>query len=309
MSSEFCKVVRPTQFNEELSQLYNILQLVNAISSAVSITTNLIVILAIYKCHSLRSPSFVMIFSLSIADFGVGSIVQPLYIALGLAESRNSENGEFCYLLTIYTAAVICLSGLSFFIMTFISIDRFLAICLCMKYKRIVTTKRTVAVSVILGLSAFVWAVVVVSKPKLRYVFSMILMPVCLIVTSFNYLNIMRILRKQQKIFRNFSSSASTAVSGISTQPALENQSRNTASNERYKRVLYTMIYIYCAFVVSYLPYFCYLFAVSNLGLSVSIARARHLTATLIFFRSSVTPSMYFWRITNIRKAIWKLLY
>lgn len=305
MISSFCENVRLTTFTEELFPLYDVLYLINAVSSAISITTNLMVILAIFNCNSLRSPSFIMIFTLGVTDFGVGSIVQPLYIALRLAETNTGESGEHCYLAVVYTVAVISLSGLSFFIMTLISIDRFLAICLCMKYKLVVTTKRTIAVTIVLAMTALAWSVLVIFSKKSRYVFSMFLMPACLFITSFNYLNIIRILKKQQKKFRNFSTSASTAVTATELQVE---QTRNKF-NGRYKRVLYTMIFIYIAFVLSYLPYLCYLFAVYSMGPSVPIIQARHITATIIFLRSSVSPLLYFWRIKNIRKAIWKLLY
>ena len=302
--SSFCHdLVELMKFTDELRSLYLVLYVVNALSSAVSTITNIMVILAVQRTASLRSPSFIMIFTLAITDLGVGLIVQPLYIAARIAETGDSKD-EYCLLSMAYRVAVVCLSGLSFFIMTLISIDRFLAIHLCMKYRLIVTTKRTILVSLLLGIVAAVWALTVVFSPKSPYILSMFVVPVCLVTTSFNYLNINRILKKQQNKFQFNSTSIALSSSSGGTRMETVN-----TSNGRYRRVLQTMIYVYIAFVVCYLPYLCYLFALLSVGQSVSVQRARHLTATIIFLKSSISPALYFWRIANIRKAVWKLFY
>ena len=294
MNETFCGgVVQPIQLTDELRSTYIALCAVNAVLSIVGTIANVAIILAIRRTSSVGSPSLVLIITLAVSDLGVGLVAQPLYIAARVAELSSSSD-NYCSLSIAYRVAVVCLSGLSFLIMTAISFDRFLAICLCMEYRAKVTRKRTIAAVILLVTVAAIWAITVVFSPTTPYYLSLFLMPFCILITSLNYLNIHRMLKQQQRQLRK--------LEHIDMEQR-ESQ-RQTLYIDRYKAILNTMMFIYAAFLLCYLPYLCYLFAVSSLGQTLGTLRARHVTATIIFLNSCLNPALYFWRIPEIRQTV-----
>ena len=82
-----------------------------------------------------------MLLSLAVSDIVVGLLVQPLYIAWKLSSSYSLRAP-----LNITAVAYVYAS---FFSVVAISVDRFLAIRLHLRYQELVTLKRAVAVAVI----------------------------------------------------------------------------------------------------------------------------------------------------------------
>lgn len=299
MNTTYCNgVLRPIPFTADLRSLYITLCIVNGFFSVIITVTNALIVLSMHKAASIRgSPSFLLIFTLALSDLGVGLIAEPLYIAARVAELQNST-GMFCPLSVAYNVAVVCLSGFSFLIITAISFDRFLAICLCMKYRSTVTRKRTTTAAVILMVIASLWAVSVAFSLTLTFYLSLFIMPSCIFVTTFNYLNISRMLKKQGKKFHEM---------GTENNQEIRIQ-KDAVDFDRYKHILNTVMFIYVAFLVSYLPYFSYLIARRLLGDTLVIHTARHVTASIIFLNSCLNPAFYFWRIPEIRKAVIRLV-
>ncbi|XP_078344045.1 trace amine-associated receptor 13c-like [Oculina patagonica] len=95
----------------------------------ISIAGNSLVLAAIKRTSSLRSPSIIFIGSLAISDLVVGFIVQPLFIA---RELTNLDLVKYVLETTAYGAC-----GFSLFIMTAISVDRFVALHYHMRYPSI----------------------------------------------------------------------------------------------------------------------------------------------------------------------------
>ncbi|XP_020917750.1 adenosine receptor A3-like [Exaiptasia diaphana] len=105
---------------------------INAFSGLLATVLNLLIIATFIKTPSLRTPSNILILSLAIADFGVGAFAEPSYSLV----------------LLVNTSAVT---------ITAITVDRFLALHLHLRYQELVTTKR---ISVVIPYGAVAGTVV-----------------------------------------------------------------------------------------------------------------------------------------------------
>ena len=91
-------------------------------------------------------------------DLGVGLVVQPLYISVIaeiLSKDSVSSNDSECNTKIAFLVLGTFLTSASFFIVSAISFDRFLAITLHLRYREIVTERKvTITISVLWALSA-----------------------------------------------------------------------------------------------------------------------------------------------------------
>ena len=123
----------------------------NAFLCYTTIMLNIITIHAVRKTSSMPKPLKIILLSLAVSDLGVGLVVQPLYITRLLIQSTlNTANSavDKSTSLAFLTLAKF-LSFASCFVVTALSIDRFLAVHLHLRYKELVTRKRVVAVVIL----------------------------------------------------------------------------------------------------------------------------------------------------------------
>ena len=118
----------------------------NGFLSYTAIVLNIITIQALRKTSSLPKTLKTLLLSLSISDLGVGLLVQPLYVAfLAMEITKNSKNTD--NIIAAYWAIPNSLFVFpSFFGVFAITVDRFLAIHLNLRYQELVTQKRVVTV-------------------------------------------------------------------------------------------------------------------------------------------------------------------
>lgn len=123
-----------------------VVSLINGLSSTVSIISNSLVLVAIFKTPSLHTPNNVFLFSLSATDFATGFIVQPLFIIdiSPLPKSFSRPYLSFCYKFFF---------AVSLLTLLMIALDRFLALYWHMRYPVKVTFDRARAVVVVNWLS------------------------------------------------------------------------------------------------------------------------------------------------------------
>ena len=119
----------------------------NAFLCLTTIVLNIITIQALRKTSSLPKTLKTLLLSLAVSDLGVGLLVQPLYVAILVMEIDQNTNGTAYY--SVYKAYLILkkvsvlASHLGVFALTS---NRFLAIQLHLRYQKLVTHKRVVAV-------------------------------------------------------------------------------------------------------------------------------------------------------------------
>ena len=215
----------------------------NSFLSSTAILLNIITIQALRKTPSLSKPLKTLLLSLAVSDLGVGFLVQPTYIALLIMKiEQNADNGAFY---TIYDAFCIqsyLFSFASFFGVVALTIDRFLAIHLHLRYQELVTHKRVVAVvssvwvlSTLIALLALKWIRI------LAYILATIHI-VCYIATGLFYCKIYAVIRHHANQMYTLQQSA---------------QNEDVANVARLRKTAVATFYVYLVFLVCYLPIFC----------------------------------------------------
>ena len=116
---------------------------------------NIVTFYAIRKTQSLPKTTKTLLLSLVVSDVGVGLFVQPFYTSLLV--SWLQRNSPSCLTYRMFNNVGLFFSQASFAGVVAVSVDRFLAVNLHLRYKELVTHKRVLAVVISIWVfSAFV---------------------------------------------------------------------------------------------------------------------------------------------------------
>ena len=122
------------------------------VNISVSITAflgNTLILVALKNESSLHPPSKLLYRNLAITDLCVGLIAEPVYVAYFMSVLRDKWDICFyAHVLSFFTCYVF--SAVSLFTLAVISVDRLLALLLGLRYRQVVTLKRTL-VTLIVG--------------------------------------------------------------------------------------------------------------------------------------------------------------
>jgi len=265
----------------------------NGLSAFTAIMSNVLTIHAIRKTSSLPTPLKTLLLSLAVSDLGVGLLVQPLQIASLVSRLSPTYNippkvlNSITFLL-IYT---------SFFTVVAISVDRFLAIHLHLRYQELVTPERVVAVVIsIWVLSSFLssmWLWPLFDTAERVYI---IIYGLCFICGAIVYCRIYLSVRRH-----------TNQIEVLQVQQELQNGEMTNVARRRKSAV--STFYVYFVFLVCYLPMYC-LVIVDMFSPSSSRFRrgSRLYLQTLMFLNSSLNPVIYCWKMRHIRHTILETL-
>jgi len=249
---------------------------------------NILTIMALKKTKVLPKTLKTLLMSLAVSDLGVGLVVQPLKVA--------SQTSGFKDLIKAYNTTAFLLCNASFFGVIALTVDRFLAIHLHLRYQEFVTRKRVVTtVALIWTLSTFfsLWDL---WHTHIHNIISAIIPPICLITTALFYCKIYAAVRRHRK-----------DIHVLHLQQKA--QDRKVVSNaERIRKSSVGTFYVYILFLVCYLPYICinYIYIIS--GTNSLLKATENYSLTLMFLNSSLNPLVYCWKMKEIRHAIMELL-
>ena len=290
MSSQLCQNVSSSVlFAAKLQSTYIAEIVIKGVCSFVAVAGNLVMILAFLR-NSLRTPSFLLLCSLSISDLGVGLICQPLYIALRVAETKVDRELS-CKLSIAYSSFTGCLATLSFLTITAISFDRFLAVHLGLKYRGAVK----VAIFV-LWLVAMMLGMTYALNSSIFFPLIIGIICLCLTFATFNYLAIARKL---------YAHNAQMQAHNLDVKDGKQCHSFNLG---QYKKTLKSMLYVYGAFLMCYLPYLCCVITMKSIGSSSTVYSVYLVTVAILLANSAINPFLYYWRITELREAVRRML-
>lgn len=250
----------------------------------ISIAGNSLVLAAIKRTSSLRSPSIIFICSLAVSDLVVGLIVQPLFIA---RELTNLDLVKYVLETTAYGAC-----GFSLFIITAISVDRFVALHYHMRYPSIVTATRAIYLTTSVFLINFL-ASIIYFWNRMVYLFIMATgICICLLTSVAFYIRIYQIVRRHQ-------------IQIHTLQQAVKRPDATTTVNmaQLKKSVVNTFVF-FIVIVVCYFPKVISL-AIYNLSFK-NWTISWKFANTAIFLNSSINPILYCWRLRDLRMAVLK---
>ena len=271
--------------------LHGQLTFIAVLNSSLSITAflgNALILVALHKESSLHPPSKLLLRSLATTDLCVGLISLPLFVTYCM--SIVSEQWNMCRYASaasFTTANIFC--GVSVLTLTAISVDRLLALLLGLRYRQVVTLKRTYVIVIMFWVVSTLISAMQFWNPLITLWSGIIATSLCLVTSIFSYSKIFFTLRHHQN-----------QVQGHVQQLNQTNQ-LNIA---RYKKAVSIAIWLQLAMVACYLPYGVVTVLVPNNGQSSSVYYAWRYASTLVYFNSSLNPIFYCWKIEEIRQAV-----
>ena len=114
----------------------------NSFLSCTTVILNIVTIHAIRKTALLPKPLRTLLLSLAASDVGVGLLVQPLYISAVVSGLKRKRIDCISYKGLYVVINLFCVSSLLNIVT--ISVDRFLAVRLHLRYQELVTHKRVI---------------------------------------------------------------------------------------------------------------------------------------------------------------------
>ena len=117
----------------------------NALLIPICITGNVLVLAAVWRNPSLRTPSTILLCSLAVSDLFVGILAPPVNIAIALTPLPRSSSYPRLSQARIFLIIQLCRVSLE--TMTAISVDQYLALRYHMGYSNLMTSKRATCVS------------------------------------------------------------------------------------------------------------------------------------------------------------------
>ena len=272
--------------------LFSFLGISSVVSAIFTVLANALILHALKRCQTLHAPTKALFCSLAFSDLGVGIVVYPLFAAYCFASIFNNIE-LFCAIRGPYTIAAYCFGSVSFLTMTAISLDRFYAFSLRLRYGHLVTFKRVVLL--LAGCWAFglIWPYSWLVNAKIANTLAALIIVSCAVITSISYIKITIGIRRHRR-----------QIQKQQTIQALPESSGNQFRVNQYKKSVNTMILIFCLLIACYLPYFIVVIVTMVTGKNAVSMLAWNITSAFIYLNSLLNPIMYCWRIRELRNGV-----
>ena len=264
---------------------------VNIFLSIATFVGNFLIFVALNKESSLHPPSKLLYRCLATTDLLVGLVTQPLAATYWI--SLVHEHWSLCrYVRDAVYISGFALCGVSLLTLTAISVDRLLALLLGIKYRQIVTLKRTFIITATFWILPVATGSFSISHSRITTWYCIILIPSCSVISVASYTKIFRVLRHRQ----------SQVHGHVQQQP-----SQTTALNvARYWRAVNSALWVQLALVACFVPKLTTLLLVMNYSKTYSsnVVVIDGIAYTLMYFNSTLNPFLYCWKIKEVREAV-----
>ena len=259
--------------------------ILNAPLMLLSIIGNALLLVAIMRTPSIRSPSVIFLCSLAVSDLLVGLVVQPVYIVEQmvktvpkLQEAVGGMGFAGC--------------GVSLWTMTAITVDRFLALHYHLQYPNLMTTSRAIYTIITIWCIITLFSFSTLWSLSIYYFFATFCITICLLVCLVCFIKIYRIARRHQLQIH-----VQQQVVENSTDTHKQQIRQSTKSAKNIFIYFLTMILCYSPFSIVVI-----ISGFTSLDLQV----IRTFPVTVAFMNSSINPFLYCWRMTELRTAVLK---
>jgi len=153
-----------------------------------------------------------------------------------------------------------------------------------LRYRQVVTLKRTYVVAITLWFLQAVFSTMYFWNFLIAFLCGIIFLSLCLIISIFSYTKIFFTLRQHQN--------------------KVQHNQTNQLNIVRYKKALSSAIWLQLTLVACHLPYVVLKALQAKSGLSSYLFHAWIYTATLVFLNSSLNPILYCWKLDEVRQAV-----
>ena len=257
---------------------------VNIFLSITAFLGNFLILVALNKETSLYPPSKLLYRCLATTDLLVGIVTQPLYATYWL--SLVHEHWSLCpYARDAVNISSFALCSVSLLTLTAISVDRLLALLLGIRYRPIVTLKRTRILTATFWIISVASGTFYVTHTRISVLYAIILILSCSVISIASYAKIFHTLSHHQA----------------------EVQDQTTALNtERYRKVVSSALWVQLALVVCYAPKLIILVVkiYRKKTYSSHVLVINGITSILTYFNSTLNPFLYCWKIKEVRQAV-----
>ncbi|XP_020626883.1 melanocortin receptor 4-like [Orbicella faveolata] len=261
------------------------LMVVNTFISITATIGNLLVLVTIWRSPNLHSPSNTLLFGLALSDLCVGIVSEPLHVGFQAVLFNDSSKITSCTLTKVRNLISVFLTVVTLLTVTAMSVDRYLAIYLHLRYEQVVTEKTTRKVLLCLWLISSLPLVMMAfdTMAMTSYLVMALIIAVCLAIISFSWIKIYQVVRHHQ--------------AQIQDQMAVASQSFNMA---RFRNSAVNTMLVLVVVLVCYTP-----FLVSKIFLTVDLNPSSvlfvEITYVFVLLNSSLNPFVYFWRQRDLR--------
>ena len=236
-----------------------------------------------------------LLLSLAASDLGVGLLAHPVFVARLIIQIRqNTSDNAYDTVFAIFADTPV---NATFFSVGAITVDRFLAIHLHLRYQELVTHKRVIAVVISTWvISAFLsllfpevgWDWI---PNRVAGIMFVAIDTVCFITTGFLHYKIYVSVRHH-----------TDQIQALQAQE--EAQKREMKNAVRLRKTALVTFYIYFVFLACYVPIFGVNLARLFYGQTALIWHLRYYVFTLMLFNSSLNPLIYSWKMRHMRHAV-----
>ena len=264
-----------------------------------TIILNIVTIHAIRKTALLPKPLRTLLLSLAASDVGVGVLVQPLYISTLVSRLNQKRIDCISYEGLHVVINFFCASSLLNVVT--ISVDRFLAVHLHLRYQELVTHKSVIAAVISIWLFSAVicsdvfWAPLFIIYQVIR----LVIMTVCFILVVIVYWRIYIVLKRHKN-----------QIQDLQVQEAEQGVQNGDLSN--FLKLRKSALGTFCVcivFLLCYLPsYILFCLFLARPSSLIALHEAWHYTMTLVFLNSSLNPVIYCWKMEPIRRTLMDIM-
>ena len=261
---------------------------VDILLSITAFAGNFLILVALHKESSLHPPSKLLYCCLAITDLLVGLVSLPLCALYWM--SVFQEHWSLCrYIRDAAYITAYVLSLVSLMTMTAISLDRLLALLLGLRYKQIVTLKRTYIIVTTFWVFTLVASLSGFFYHRIIFMYSSLVISFCLVISLASYTKIFCTLRYHQAQVRD--------------QQQL-NQT-NALNLARFRKAVYSALWVQLALVVCYAPLCTVNIVIAHTKkYSFLLFVIYKVAIILLCFNSTLNPFLYCWKISEVRQAV-----
>ena len=268
-----------------------IISVLNALLIPICIAGNVLVLAAVWRNPSLRTPSTILLCSLAVSDLFVGFLVLPVNIAIALIPLSRNDSLSRLPQARIFLNIQLCCVSLE--TMTAISVDRYLALRYHMRYPSMMTSKRATCVAATFWCKNVILSLLSIWKTTAILLVAVVFVALCLFISSITYSAIYRIVRHHQHQIH----AQQQAVQSMNAEQNLKIQAKKRAAN--------TFLYYICMVL-------CYFPAVVSALIYVTYKEHWNIrwyfSDTILFMNSAINPFLYCWRNRELREAVLKIV-
>ena len=231
---------------------------------------------------------------LASSDVAVGLFILPLYIFF-LVKRLQLDNLN-CNIFQVLNISGYLFTTASFFGVVAVSVDRFLAVHLHLRYQEVVTHRRVVVVVIGKWLcSAFFSLITLWGLAGAKEIIESVIVAFGFIVTFVVYIRIYLTVRRHKNQIHSM-------------------QVQEVAHSDELKNFMVLMkstvsiFYVYLVLLICYLPFFICSAVILIYGSSIASRHFFLYSMSLVFLNSSLNPVIYCWRMRHVRRTIMDIL-